>query len=103
MTARFPQEHLCANDKPPPPVGTPVSSRLSDQLAPTHQHQPTHAPPFIKSRQTVQPLKKITCHLKISSLDDWEKEWGKNSQRSLQPKLPPVDFRSPLVPLAQAN
>jgi len=30
-------------------------------------------------------------------LDDWEKEWGKNSQRNVQPKLLPVVFRSPLV------
>jgi hypothetical protein len=28
------------------------------------------------------------------SLDDWEKEWGKNSQSNVQPKLLPVDFRS---------
>jgi hypothetical protein len=33
----------------------------------------------------------------VSSLDDWEKEWGKNPQCSAQPKLLPVDFRSPVV------
>jgi integrase len=27
----------------------------------------------------------------VPSLDDWEKEWGENSQRSMQPKLLPVD------------
>ena len=33
----------------------------------------------------------------VPSLDDWEKEWGGgNSQRSVQPKLLPVDFRSTL-------
>jgi len=28
----------------------------------------------------------------VPSLDDWEKEWGKNSQRNVQPKLLPVDY-----------
>jgi hypothetical protein len=31
----------------------------------------------------------------VPSLDDWEKEWRKNSQRSVQPKLLPVCFRPP--------
>jgi integrase len=39
----------------------------------------------------------------VPSLDDWEKEWGKNSPRSEQPKLLPVDFRPPLAAVAQAN
>jgi len=39
----------------------------------------------------------------VPSLDDWEKEWRKNSQRSGQPKLLPVDFRSPLAAIAQSN
>jgi len=39
----------------------------------------------------------------VPSLDDWEKEWVKNSQRSVQPKLLPVDFRLPMLPTAQAN
>jgi hypothetical protein len=39
----------------------------------------------------------------VPSLDDWEKEWGKNSQRNAQPKLLPVDFRSPLAARAQSN
>ena len=33
----------------------------------------------------------------VPSLDDWEKEWEKNPQRNVPPKLLPVDFRSPLV------
>jgi integrase len=39
----------------------------------------------------------------VPSLDDWEKEWGKNSQRNMQPKLLPVDFRSPLAGIGQSN
>jgi hypothetical protein len=39
----------------------------------------------------------------VPSLDDWEKEWKKNPQRSVQPKLLPVDFRSPLAASAQSN
>ncbi|MGA2242124.1 MAG: hypothetical protein ABSH11_08805 [Verrucomicrobiota bacterium] len=39
----------------------------------------------------------------VPSLNDWEKEWWKNSQRNVQPKLLPVDFRSPLVAIAQSN
>jgi hypothetical protein len=39
----------------------------------------------------------------VPSLDDWEKEWGENSQRNVQPKLLPVDFRSPLAAIAQSN
>jgi RHS repeat-associated protein len=30
--------------------------------------------------------------MKIPSLDDWEKDWQENPQRSTQPKLLPVDF-----------
>jgi hypothetical protein len=37
------------------------------------------------------------------SQDDWEKEWKKNSHHSVQPKLLPVDFRSPLSTIAQSN
>jgi hypothetical protein len=33
--------------------------------------------------------------LTVPSLEDWEKEWDKNPQDSVQPKLVPVDFRSP--------
>jgi hypothetical protein len=39
----------------------------------------------------------------VPSLADWEKEWGENSQRKVQPKLLPVDFRSPLAAMAQSN
>jgi Zn/Cd-binding protein ZinT len=39
----------------------------------------------------------------VPSLDDWEKNWQENPQRSAQPKLLPVDFRSPLASLAQSN
>ena len=39
----------------------------------------------------------------VPSLDDWEKVWQENSQRNAQPKLLPVDFRSPLVAIAQSN
>ena len=39
----------------------------------------------------------------VPSLDDWEKDWQENPQRSAQPKLLPVDFRSPLASLAQSN
>jgi len=56
----FGKRKLSADYKPPLPIGTPVSSRLSDQLAPTRQHQPTHAPilsnrgkPFNHSRKSL--------------------------------------------------
>jgi hypothetical protein len=39
----------------------------------------------------------------VPSLDDWEKEWEKNSQRNAQPKLLPMDFRSSLAAVGQAN
>jgi len=39
----------------------------------------------------------------VPSLDDWEKEWKKNSQRNMQPKLLPVDFWSPPEAVAQAS
>ncbi len=39
----------------------------------------------------------------VPSLDDWEKDWQENPQRSAQPKLLPVDFRSPMASLAQSN
>jgi len=49
------------------------------------------------------PLCGTKAEVTVPSLDDWEKEWGKNSQRSVQPKLLPVDFRSPLAAIAQSN
>jgi hypothetical protein len=39
----------------------------------------------------------------VPSLDDWENEWQKNPHRIAQPKLLPVDFRSPLAAVAQVN
>jgi hypothetical protein len=51
----------------------------------------------------VVPLCGTKAEVTVPSLDDWEKEWGKNSQRSAQPKLLPVDFRSTLTTVLQAN
>jgi hypothetical protein len=31
----------------------------------------------------------VHAEVTVPSLDDWEKEWGKNSQHSVQPKLLP--------------
>ena len=39
----------------------------------------------------------------VPSLDDWEKDWQENPQRSRQPKLLLVDFQSPLAAIAQTN
>ena len=39
----------------------------------------------------------------VPSLDDWEKEWGKNLQPYEQPKLLPVDFRPPLAVVKHVN
>jgi hypothetical protein len=39
----------------------------------------------------------IHAEVTVPSLDDWEKEWQENPQHSSQPKLLPMDFRSPLV------
>ena len=39
----------------------------------------------------------------VPSLDDWEKEWGKNPQRTVQPKLLPVDFRFLSAVVARSN
>jgi hypothetical protein len=39
----------------------------------------------------------------VPSLDNWEKDWGENPQRSVQPKLLPVDFRLLLASVAQSN
>lgn len=39
----------------------------------------------------------------MPSLDDWEKEWGKNSRCRVEPRLLQVDFRSSLAALAQSN
>ena len=39
----------------------------------------------------------------VPSLDDWEKEWGENLHRSVQPKLLPVDFRTVLTAIVESN
>jgi site-specific recombinase XerD len=39
----------------------------------------------------------------VPSLDDWEKDWQDNPQRSAQPKLLPVDFRLHVAANAQSN
>ena len=39
----------------------------------------------------------------VPSLDDWEKDWQENPQRSVQPKLLPVGFRLPSVVVSQSN
>jgi integrase len=39
----------------------------------------------------------------VPSLADWEKDWQENPQRSVQPKLLPVNFRLPLVVSTQSN
>jgi hypothetical protein len=39
----------------------------------------------------------------VPSLDDWEKDWTDNPQRSVQPTLLPVVFRSPVAALEQSD
>jgi hypothetical protein len=39
----------------------------------------------------------------VPSLDDGEKDWLENPQRSVQPTLLPVDFRTPLAAIAPSN
>jgi len=39
----------------------------------------------------------------VPSLDDWEKDWQENPQRSIQPKLLPGDFRSQSATITQSN
>jgi hypothetical protein len=39
----------------------------------------------------------------VPSLDDWEKNWQENSRRSALPKSIQVDFRLPLIIVAQSN
>ena len=39
----------------------------------------------------------------VPSLADWEKNWQENPQRSVKPKLLPVDFRLALAIFAQTN
>jgi hypothetical protein len=56
---------------------------------------------FKPPRKAVHRAYAKHAEVTVPSLDDWEKEWGKNSQRSVQPKLLPLDFRSPLAAVAQ--
>jgi hypothetical protein len=51
----------------------------------------------------VVPLCGTKAEVTVPSLDDLEKEWGKNSQRNVQPKLMPVNFRLPFAASAQSN
>lgn len=39
----------------------------------------------------------------VPSLDDWEKDWQENPQRSAQPKLLAGGLRSPEAAIAQSN
>jgi hypothetical protein len=39
----------------------------------------------------------------VPSLDDWEKDWQENPQRGARLKLLPVDFRSPVIAVAESN
>jgi hypothetical protein len=57
--------------------------------------------PQCRSTLNFQPSTSFNSSL--PALDDWGKEWEKNSQRNAQPKLLPVDFRSPLGIVAQSN
>src|ERR1017187_8651003 len=49
------------------------------------------------------PLCGTKAEVTVPSLDDWGKEWVKNSKRNVQPKLLPVNFRLTMVPTVQAN
>jgi hypothetical protein len=51
----------------------------------------------------VVPLCGTKAEVTVPSLDDWEKDWQENPQRSMQPKLLPVDFRPRLTAISQAN
>jgi hypothetical protein len=43
------------------------------------------------------------CLVTAPSLADWEKDWQENPQRSVRQTLLQVNFRSPLVVIAQSN
>jgi len=71
---------------------------------------PAHSYPERFAQQTLGHNSKAVhyayskhAEVTVPSLDDWEKEWGKNSQRNGQLKLLAVDFRSPLAAIAQSN
>ena len=66
---------------------SPASSRVTTQDAVT----PTRNMP------TCPAVALAKVEFTVPSLDDWEKDWQDNPQRSVQPKLLPVNFRSPLA------
>jgi len=88
----FGKRKLGANDKPPLQIGTPVSSRLSDQFAPTRQHQPTHAP-LVSNRG--KPFNHSRKFLPTRSVDR-----GNNTIFFLLLKIPPVCGSSAVNPPA---
>jgi len=45
----------------------------------------------------------MKAEVTVPSLDDCEKDWQENPQRSVQPKLLPMDFRSLSAVIAQSN
>jgi hypothetical protein len=54
------------------------------------------APPVLgHSSKAVHRAYAKHAKVTVPSLADWEKDWRENPQRSVQPKLQPVDFRSP--------
>jgi hypothetical protein len=53
--------------------------------------------------RAVVPLCGTKAEVTVPSLDDWEKDLQENPQCSVQPKLLPVDFRSPLATVVQSN
>jgi hypothetical protein len=44
----------------------------------------------------------LRSEVTVPSLDDWEKDWQDNPQRSVLPKLLPVDFQSPFSAVTQS-
>jgi hypothetical protein len=76
---------------------------LFDQNRYHPKRLPCHC--YLAPYKTIPQPQPYSKHAEVTvpSLDDWEKEWGGNSQRSVQPKLLPVDFRSPLAAIAQSN
>jgi hypothetical protein len=53
--------------------------------------------------RAIVPHCETKAEVTVPSLDDWEKDWQENPQRSVQSKLLPVNFLLPMVPTAQAN
>jgi hypothetical protein len=79
--------------------GVGFSAHLTENSTPLWSHHT-----ILRSDETWLPeWNSKHAEVTVPSLDDWEKEWGENSQRSVQLKLVPVDFRSPLAAIAQLN